>query len=108
MRTIPTWPIAAGALLLGFAVADVTGVRALGGVVLLFGGLACGLRWRLLLGLPRALALVGVFLAGFVLAHPLGHAIGSWPAVLVVAAVVGAICWRVADVPAAAAVPHRG
>jgi hypothetical protein len=33
--------------------------------VLLLGGLACGLRWRLLLGLPRALALGAVFLAGF-------------------------------------------
>src|SRR4051794_18115974 len=99
MRPLPTWPIAAGALLLGFAVADVTGVRALGGVVLFLGGLACGLRWRLLLGLPRALALVAVFLAGFAVAHPLGHAIGSWPAVLLVAAVVGAIAWRAADRP---------
>lgn len=108
MRSLPTWPIAAGALLLGFAVADVTGVRALGGVVLFLGALACGLRWRLLLGLPRALALVGVFLAGFVIAHPLGHAIGAWPAVILVAAVVGAISWRAADVPAAAPVAHRG
>jgi len=97
MRPLPTWPIAAGALLLGFAVAELTGVRAIGGVVLFLGGLACGLRWRLLLGLPRALALVGVFLAGFVLAHPLGDAIGSWPAVLLVAVVVGGIAWRVAD-----------
>jgi hypothetical protein len=97
MRELPTWPIAAGALLLGFAVAEITGVRAIGGVVLFLGGLACGLRWRLLLGLPRALALVGVFLVGFVLAHPLGHAIGSWPAVVLVAAVVGGIVWQVAD-----------
>lgn len=101
MRPLPTWPIAAGALLLGFAVADVTGVRALGGVVLFLGGVACGLRWRLLVGLPRALALVAVFLAGFVLAHPLGHAIGSWPAVLLVAATVGAVAWHVADAPRA-------
>lgn len=107
-RPLPTWPIAAGALLLGFAVADVTGVRAIGGVVLFLGGLACGLRWRLLLGLPRALALVGVFLAGFVLAHPLGHAIGAWPAVILVAAVVGGIAWRVADAPTDAAVTRRG
>jgi len=102
MRTLPTWPIAAGALLLGFAVADVTGVRALGGVVLFLGGLACGLRWRVLLGLPRALGLVAVFLAGFVLAHPLGHAIGAWPAVLLVALAVGAVAWRTADAPRAA------
>ena len=102
-RPLPTWPIAAGALLVGFAVADLTGVRALGGVVLLLGGLACGLRWRVLLGLPAALGLAAVFLAGFALAHPLGHAIGAWPAVLLVAAVVGAVAWRVADAPRASA-----
>jgi len=101
MRPLPTWPIAAGTLLFGFAVAEITGVRAIGGIVLFVGGLACGLRWRLLLGLPRALTLVGVFLAGFVLAHPLGHAIGSWPAVVLVAAAVGGIVWRVADSPRA-------
>lgn len=97
MRPFPTWPVAAGALLLGFAVAAASGSRPLGGVVLFLGGLACGLRWRVLLGLGRALALVGVFLAGFALAHPLGHAIGAWPAVLLVAAAVGAVAWRVAD-----------
>lgn len=101
MRPLPTWPIAAAALLLGFAVAELTGVRALGGAVLFVGGLACGLRWRLLLGLPRALALVAVFLAGFALAHPLGHAIGSWPAVIFVAAIVAAVAWRMADAPRA-------
>jgi hypothetical protein len=103
MRPLPPWPIAAGALLLGFGVAEVTGVRAIGGAVLLVGALACGLRWRVLLGLPRAIGLVAVFLAGFVIAHPLGHAIGAWPAVLVVAAVVGAVTWRVADGPRALA-----
>ncbi|HEX4805001.1 MAG TPA: hypothetical protein VFU94_03790 [Conexibacter sp.] len=107
MRSFPTWPIAAGALLLGFAVAVASGSRPLGGVVLFLGGLACGLRWRVLLGLGRALALVGVFLAGFAVAHPLGHAIGAWPAVLLVALVVGAVSWRVADRPAAAAMPAR-
>ncbi len=101
MRPLPTWPIAAGGLLLGFAVAELTGVRAVGGVVLFAAALACGLRWRLLLGLPRALALVAVFLAGFALSHPLGDAIGAWPAVFVVAAVVGAIVWRAADAVAA-------
>jgi len=97
MRLVPTWPIAAGALVLGFAVADASGSRPLGGVVLFLGGLACGLRWRVLIGLGRALALVLAFLAGFAIAHPLGHAIGAWPAVLVVALAVGAISWRVAD-----------
>ena len=108
MRPLPTWPIAAGALLLGFSVADVTGVRALGGIVLFRGALVCGLRWRLLLGLPRALGLVAAFLAAFALSHPLGDAIGAWPAVFVVSAAVGGIAWRVADRdPAAAPVPRR-
>ncbi len=98
MRPFPTWPIAAGALVLGFAVADLTGSRPLGGVVLFLGGLACGLRWRVLLGLRGALALVLAFLAGFAIAHPLGHAIGAWPAVLLVALAVGAVAWRIADV----------
>jgi hypothetical protein len=97
MRPFPIWPIAVGALVLGFAVADLSGSRPLGGVVLFLGGLACGLRWRVLLGLRRAVALVVVFLAGFALAHPLGHAIGAWPAVLLVALAVGGISWRVAD-----------
>lgn len=88
--------------MLGFAVADLTGSRPLGGVVLFLGGLACGLRWRVLLGLRRALALVAVFLVAFALAHPLGHAIGAWPAVLLVALAVAAISWHVADQPAVA------
>lgn len=99
MRPFPTWPIAAGALVLGFAVAELSGSRPLGGVVLFLGGLACGLRWRVLLGLRRAVALVVAFLAGFALAHPLGRAIGAWPAVLFVALAVGGISWRVADAP---------
>lgn len=106
MRPFPTWPIAAGTLLLGFAIAVASGSRPLGGVVLFLGGLACGLRWRVLLGLRPALALVGVFLAGFVLAHPLGHAIGAWPAVLLVALAVGAVAWRVADRPTPEPLPH--
>ena len=111
MRPLPTWPIAAGALVLGFGIAELTGVRAIGGVVLFLGGLAGGLRWRLLLGLPRALALVAAFLAGFALAHPLGDAIGAWPAVLLVAAAVGALAWWAADRPLhppAAPAPRRG
>ncbi len=100
MRQLSTWSIAAGALLLGFGVAQASGVRALGGLVLFAGALWCGLRWRRAHGLPRALALVLVFLAGFVAAHPLGHLLGAWPAVVLVAAVVGAVCRRAGEAPA--------
>jgi len=65
-------------------------VRALGGVVLLAGGALCA---RLML--PRAgraatAALLAVAVAAFVASHPLGRAIGPWPAVLVSAAAVAA------------------
>ena len=44
-RPLPTWPVAFGSFVLGFAVADVTGVRPLGGLVLLAGVLWCLPRW---------------------------------------------------------------
>lgn len=93
----PTWPIAGGALLLGFAVADLTGVRPLGGVVLFVGALWCGLRWRAARGLPMALALVALFLALFALSHRLGDLIGAWPSVLVVSAVMALAAWAAVD-----------
>jgi hypothetical protein len=92
-RAHPTWLIAPLSLLLGFGVADVTGVRALGGVVLFLAALWCGLEWRRTRGLAVALGLVAVYLVAFGLSHPLGKAIEPWPAVLVVSLVVGAVVW---------------
>ncbi|MDW5592824.1 hypothetical protein VSS74_00645 [Conexibacter stalactiti] len=97
MQRLPTWIVAGGSLLIGFAVADLTGVRPLGGIVLFLGALWCGLRWRREQGLAVAIALVAAFLAAFALSHPLGRAIGSWPAVLVVSAFVAAIVWARVD-----------
>ncbi len=97
MQRLPTWPVAAGSLLVGFAVADLTGVRPLGGIVLFLGALWCGLRWRRAQGLAVALLLVAAYLAAFALSHPLGRAIGSWPAVFVVSGVVGLIAWARVD-----------
>ncbi len=89
--------MAAGALLAGFAVADLTGVRALGGIVLFLGALWCGLHWKTHRGLPIALSLVFLLLALFALSHVLGDQIGAWPSVFVVSAVMGAAAWAVAD-----------
>jgi hypothetical protein len=96
-RTSPTWPVAAGSLALGFAVAQVTGVRPLGGIVLVAGCAWCGLRWRERVGNGKTAGLVGLYLAAFVASHVLGHAIGAWPSVAVVSAVVGAGTYAVAD-----------
>src|SRR5262249_35861014 len=88
MPRLPTCPIAAGSLIAGFAVAELTGVRAIGGLVLVAAMLWCGLRWRAALGLGRALTLVAVYLVAFALSHLLGLAIGAWPAVLATAVIV--------------------
>lgn len=107
MRAPPTWPIAGGSLLVGFAVAQLSGVRLLGGIVLFAAALACGLRWRVLLGLPGALALVAAYLAAFALSHPLGDVLGAWPAVLTVSAAIAALAWWASDRRAAAAPARR-
>jgi hypothetical protein len=92
-RAHPTWLIAPLSLVVGFGVADVTGVRPLGGIVLFLAALWCGLEWRRTRGLGIALGLVAVYLLAFGLSHPLGKAIEPWPAVVLVSLVVGAVTW---------------
>jgi hypothetical protein len=99
---MPTWPVASGSLVLGFAVAQATGVRPLGGIVLVAGAGWCALRWREKVGTGRAAGLVGLYLAAFAGSHVLAHSIGAWPSVAVVTAVVAAGSYAVAD-----AVPAR-
>jgi hypothetical protein len=97
MDRTPTWPVAAGSLAAGFAVAQATGVRPLGGVVLLAGAGWCAVRWRERAGTGRAAALVGLYVAAFAGSHGLAHVIGAWPSVAVVAAVVGGAAYALAD-----------
>ena len=95
--------IAAATFLAGFGAAELTGVRAIGGVVLLAGGIWCVRVALRLVGAGPTVGLVAIALALFALSHPLGRAIGAWPAVLVsaalVAAAAGAIThiWRQTD-----------
>jgi hypothetical protein len=93
----PTWPVAAGSLAVGFAVAQATGVRPLGGVVLLAGAGWCALRWKERVGTARAAGLVGLYVAAFAASHVLAHPLGAWPSVAVVCAVVAAGSYAVAD-----------
>lgn len=97
MRTPPTWPVAAGSLALGFAVAQATGVRPLGGLVLAAGAGWCALRWRAQAGTGVAAALVALYLAAFVASHLIAGAVGSWGAVALVSALVGVAAWALAD-----------
>ena len=87
-------------LVVGFAVASLTGSRSLGGVVLVLGGAACAwCMWRTT-GALRTVAALGAVVALFVVSHLLGHVIGAWPAVLLVAVVAGAIAYALASSPA--------
>ena len=94
---MPTWPIAGASLVLGFAVADVTGVRPLGGLVLAAAAAWLFVRWRAQAGTGRALALVAFYAAAFVVSHLVADALGTWGAVLSVAAAVAAASWLLAD-----------
>jgi hypothetical protein len=92
--------VAAATFLAAFGVADLTDVRALGGLVLIAGGAWCAHAALPIAGPLATGALLAIALVLFVVSHPLGHAIGAWPAVAVSAAVVAAA--------AAALVGRRG
>lgn len=87
---------AALTLVVGFAVASVTGDRALGGVVLVLGGALCAWWMARVAGLARTAVTLVAVIGLFVLSHPLGLVIGAWPSVLLVAAAAGGIAYALA------------
>lgn len=97
MQPTPTAPLAALSLVLGFVVAELTGVRAAGGAVLLAGLAACVWLWRERVGAGRAASLAALFLGLFVVSHLLARAAGAWPSVLMVAAAMSGATYLLAD-----------
>src|SRR3954453_16851602 len=97
----PSAAAAAVRLAAGFAVAQGTGVRALGGIVFAAGGLAAGWLWYRRRGLAVAAALAVAYLVAFVLAHVLALGVGwpAWLAVGLVTAAAAALSWVAADRP---------
>ncbi|WP_380164411.1 hypothetical protein [Jannaschia sp. R86511] len=93
---VPTGLVAAGSLVTGFAVAQATDVRALGGLVLLAGAAWCGRQWWRQ-GPPTAVGLLAGYAGAFVGSHALAREVGAWPAVLSVSAAVAAASWVAAD-----------
>ncbi len=94
---VPTAPIAAGALIGGYAVAAASGSRPLGGVVLAAGGLWCLRAWHARHGARTAAALGGAGLLAFAGSHVLAKGVGAWPSVLLVSAAMAAVAWTQAD-----------
>lgn len=99
MHRIPTALIAALTLVVGFAAAQATGVRAVGGAVLLVGGAWCAVRsWRPA-GPLRTVVVLVVAAVCFVVSHLLAPVVGAWPAVVLAAAVLAFVTWTLVDRP---------
>lgn len=94
---LPTAPVAATALIAGYAVALASGSRPLGGVVLALCGLVCIFVWARRDGRRTAIWLTLEGLAAFALSHVMALAIGAWPAVLLAAAATFVACWGLSD-----------
>ena len=94
---VATAPLVATGLLGGFITARETGIRPLGGVVLLGLGAYAARTWQAKQGTPTAAALGALYLAGFGASHPLAKKIGAWPSVLAVTAINAAAAYAASD-----------
>ncbi|WP_444662395.1 hypothetical protein ACT17Q_10895 [Cellulomonas sp. CW35] len=97
-RRVPVALLAALSLVVSFAVARLTGVRLLGGAVLVAGAAWCVVRaWRPA-GPVRCAALVLLGAGCFVASHVLARtSLGAWASVALVAAVLGVATWFLVD-----------
>jgi hypothetical protein len=97
----PSAVLVAIGLAAGFAIAQGTGVRALGGAVFALGGLAAARLWVQRRGWAVALGLGALYVAAFVLAHvqALGAGFPAWLAVSLVTLVAAGVAFGVADRP---------
>jgi hypothetical protein len=99
-RTLfPSSLLVAVGLVAGFAVAQGTGIRALGGAILLGTGLAAARLWVRRRGWAVAVGLGLLYLAAFVLSHvlTLGLGVPAWASVAIVTLVSAGVTWAVAD-----------
>jgi hypothetical protein len=97
----PSAVLVAVGLAAGFAIAQGTGVRALGGVVFALGGVGAAWLWVPRRGWAVALGLGALYVAAFVLAHvlALGAGFPAWLAVSLVTVAAAGVTFAVADRP---------
>jgi hypothetical protein len=102
----PSSLLVAVGLSVGFGVAQGTGVRALGGVVLAACGLGAAALWVRRRGWAVAVGLGLLYLAAFALAHVLALGVGlnAWLAVALVTLAAAGVTFGVADRSETAAV----
>ncbi|MBB5912790.1 S-formylglutathione hydrolase FrmB [Nocardia transvalensis] len=97
MARIPTSLLAAGGLAGGFALAQATKRRQLGGVVFAAATAAALPRWRRAVGTGGAAALTGLSVGALGASHPLAKKIGPWPSVAAVSGAVALATWATVD-----------
>jgi hypothetical protein len=104
----PSAVLVAVGLAAGFAIAQGTGIRALGGAVFALGGLGAAWLWVQRRGWAVALGLGALYVAAFVLAHVLAIGAGfpAWLAVSLVTLGTAGVTFAVADRPRADAAGH--
>ncbi|MDO4784978.1 MAG: hypothetical protein Q3997_07845 [Propionibacteriaceae bacterium] len=81
----------------GWLTARETGVRPVGGALLVAAGAWAARSWLAKRGPGAALGLSALYAAAFGLSHPLAKKIGAWPAVLAVTGVVAGTVQAVAE-----------
>jgi hypothetical protein len=97
----PSALLVAVGLAAGFAIAQGTGIRALGGAVFALAGLGAAWLWVPRRGWGVTLGLGALYLAAFVLAHvlALGAGFPAWVAVSLVTVVAAGVTFAVVDRP---------
>ncbi len=97
----PSALLVAGGLVIGFAVAQGSGLRWLGGLLLVGTGLAAARLWVARRGWAAAIGLGLLYLAAFVLSHvlTLGLGVPAWLSVALVSLVSAGVTYLVADRP---------
>ncbi len=81
------------ALTLGFAVADLTDIRWLGGLVMVGIGAFAVFSMNRVAGVLRTLIAVVVVVVGFILSHALGPVLGSYGALFLVTTVCAVVIY---------------
>lgn len=96
---LPSSLLAAAGLAVGFGVAQGTGSRPIGGVVLVVCGVGAGLLWLRRRGWAATAGLAALYLVAFAMAHVLALGAGwpAWAAVALVTAVDAVVTFWVAD-----------
>ena len=97
LTSVPTAPLLAAGLVGGFALAQQTGVRPLGGAVMLGTNVVAARQWYAVGGAPLVAGLSAGYWAAMGVSHTLAKKVGTWPAVLGVTAVSASATWVLAD-----------